>query len=101
MDYINIDVLLPKGLQASIENSAIQIVGHLGDDECGFTVNSCQVPSPIIRTASFLLDIDIYRCANLPQENEEIWALLDRIRDQKNRIFEDCITDKSRELFNQ
>jgi uncharacterized protein (TIGR04255 family) len=46
-----------------------------------------------------LLDIDISQDGNLPHNDDGLWALIDEVRLLKNRIFEACITDLSRELF--
>ncbi len=33
------------------------------------------------------------------QSDDEVWALLEALRNRKNEFFEGCITDKTRELF--
>ena len=48
---------------------------------------------------SMLLDIDIFRMENIPQDEEALWALLEKFRQRKNQVFEACITDRTRELF--
>jgi uncharacterized protein (TIGR04255 family) len=48
---------------------------------------------------SVVLDIDIFRTADLPSEDEGIWAFFEELRYRKNRVFEACITDEARELF--
>ncbi len=54
-------------------------------------------PSDAIVT--MLLDIDIFRTAELPSEDVEIWALMDKLAEEKNQVFEASITEKTRELF--
>jgi len=72
-----------------------------GQDECNLVINSNTIASPLIDHASFILDIDIIRESSPPPQNDkEMWSLIDRIRIYKNEIFESCITDKARELFN-
>jgi uncharacterized protein (TIGR04255 family) len=48
---------------------------------------------------SIVLDIDLFRIDDVPQDDTEIWAYLEILRSQKNAIFEACITDPTRELF--
>ncbi len=62
-------------------------------------LNAGSTPSPMVRTTSFLLDIDISQEGNLPHSDDALWALIDEVRSLKNRVFEACITDSSRELF--
>ena len=48
---------------------------------------------------SIVLDIDTFREYATPASDEEAWASLDKLRDLKNDVFEACIEDKARELF--
>jgi len=49
--------------------------------------------------ASIVLDIDIARTENLPENDEGLWSLFDDLRVAKNHVFEASITDKTRELI--
>jgi uncharacterized protein (TIGR04255 family) len=77
------------------------INGQMGIANSPFRLilNAGSTPSPLVRNVSFLLDIDISREGNLPHNDDGLWALIDEIRDLKNRVFEASITDLSRELF--
>jgi uncharacterized protein (TIGR04255 family) len=57
------------------------------------------VRSPLERHFSVLLDIDVVREVDVPQKDNEIWKELDLMRTHKNRIFEECVTDSARKLF--
>jgi uncharacterized protein (TIGR04255 family) len=35
----------------------------------------------------------------LPTEQDAIWAFVEDLRNKKNSVFEACLTDKARELF--
>jgi uncharacterized protein (TIGR04255 family) len=47
-----------------------------------------------------VLDIDVFRDNDLSHDTDGIWALFDKLRTEKNRIFESCITEKMRDIFN-
>jgi uncharacterized protein (TIGR04255 family) len=79
---------------------AMQMAGPLEEDDCRFVINSSLVPPPLVDHASVILDIDVSRAGDPPQKDDEIWALIDRIRVHKNQVFEESVTDKARELFN-
>ncbi|MBX3439830.1 MAG: TIGR04255 family protein, partial [Planctomycetaceae bacterium] len=49
--------------------------------------------------ASVILDIDLIRETTPPQDDERIWTFVEVLRQRKNEVFEACITDKARELF--
>jgi uncharacterized protein (TIGR04255 family) len=51
-------------------------------------------------TLGVILDIDLFReNLSLPARSGEIWDMLEKFRERKNRFFETSITDAARELF--
>jgi uncharacterized protein (TIGR04255 family) len=100
-NYLRVLPQLPDKLGDPMSTYAMQVVLPLGSDDCGLVLNSGTVPSPLVGFASFILDLDVFREASLPRRDDELWALLDKIRDHKNRLFESCITDAARVIFNQ
>ena len=55
--------------------------------------------SQVPNHASVLLDIDVMRTAEIPLNDAQLWPVIDQARAIKNDIFERCITDASRRLF--
>lgn len=49
--------------------------------------------------ASVVLDIDVFRADDPPSRESDIWEFLEKLRICKNEVFEACVTDKARELF--
>jgi uncharacterized protein (TIGR04255 family) len=82
-----------------VSGFAMQIIRPLGVDDCVLVLNSATVPSPLIGFASLALDLDVMRETSIPRRDEDVWELVNRIRDYKNRAFESCITDRARALF--
>jgi len=82
-----------------ITNFALNAVGPLGQDDFTLILNASNAPSPLLDTMSFIIDLDISREKDLPQNEDALWSLIDGVRAHKNRVFEACITDKTRELF--
>lgn len=78
---------------------AMQLILPSGPEGCSLMINGASVPSPLVNHASFLLDLDISKEGDAPQNDDQVWALIDRTRDHKNRAFESCITDRARALF--
>jgi uncharacterized protein (TIGR04255 family) len=100
-DYLNVWPGSPDDLGEFPTGYTMQILRPLGIDDCGLVLNSGIVPSPLIGFASFLLDLDVYREKDLPRRDDKLWALIEQIRHHKNRIFESCVTDQARALFDQ
>ena len=78
---------------------AVQTELFMNDLQCKLTINSAAVPSPILNHASFVIDQDIAREVEVPQNNSEILSLIEKIRIRKNEVFEECVTDQARGLF--
>jgi uncharacterized protein (TIGR04255 family) len=99
-DYLVFRPVFPEfeGWQG-IETFAINGSTGIANSPFKVILNAGSTPSPLVRTVSFLLDIDISQEGNLPHNDDSLWALIDEIRSLKNRIFEASITDLSRELF--
>jgi uncharacterized protein (TIGR04255 family) len=96
--FLNVYPKLPDLLNP-LDAYGLQAVIQLPSINCVLKLNSARVPSPILDYASFVLDLDISNSVNPPQNDDDILELLNKIRLQKNSIFEACISNPSRELF--
>jgi uncharacterized protein (TIGR04255 family) len=56
-------------------------------------------PPPLLGYISLLLDIDVWRSEEIPTAAKDQEALLTEARELKNELFEQFVTDNSRELF--
>lgn len=48
---------------------------------------------------SLIFDIDVFRIVDLNPQDQKLWEILNSLRDYKNRIFINSITDKTKKLF--
>jgi uncharacterized protein (TIGR04255 family) len=95
--FLNVYPRIPEVLGPMMQYS-VQTQSYISDIECVLTLNSSVVPSPLIGHRSFVIDLDIGKDSP-PQNDADIYDLINRIRVAKNRVFEACITDRARELF--
>jgi uncharacterized protein (TIGR04255 family) len=98
-DYLKLYPQTPD--DAPVTTYAMQVTRPIGADDCNVTINSASVVSPLIGFNSFLLDLDVSREINLPRRDDALWELLERFRHHKNSIFESCITERTRVIFDQ
>jgi uncharacterized protein (TIGR04255 family) len=98
-DYLNVFPKSPADLGAPLSAYAMQVTRPLNADDCVLTLTTATVAPPLIGFVSLVLDLDVFREANLPQRDDDMWDILTRMRGHKNRIFESCITDRARALF--
>jgi uncharacterized protein (TIGR04255 family) len=98
--YLNVYAQLPSPI-SSVSAYGVQMATFIDDIKCTLNLNSGTVRAPILSHGSFLLDIDIGRTIDVPQSDADILALLNQIRVKKNEVFESCITNRARKLFNK
>jgi uncharacterized protein (TIGR04255 family) len=98
-DYLQLYPKLPEG--PPMTGYAMQVTRSIGADNCNLILNSASVVAPMIGFISFAVDLDIYRETDLPRRDEELFQLLNQIRVHKNGVFESCITERSRVIFQE
>lgn len=86
---------LPQGLSGYF----MQLTIPLEDIKSLALINETIIEPASQNAVSVVLDIDIFRTADLPTDEEGIWAFFEELRARKNQVFEACITDRARELF--
>ena len=62
-------------------------------------INQTIIPPPSDNVVSVVLDIDLYSDRDVPDSEESIWEFFEKLHVRKNQVFEACITDKTRRLF--
>ncbi|MBD2298205.1 TIGR04255 family protein [Nostoc sp. FACHB-87] len=63
-------------------------------------LNQALVPPPTPNFISILLDLDLFLERDIPQNEIELWEIVEQMHEQKNKAFEACITEHTRELIN-
>jgi uncharacterized protein (TIGR04255 family) len=56
------------------------------------------VPPLTPATGSVILDLDVFKETEMVSD-EDVWGLLETLRNRKNEFFEGCITERTRALF--
>lgn len=114
--YINrLDLPQPVGDFSTYLRTAPQLSTDLPQGMSGYFMQ-LQLPMPEIQgtciinqtiieppvkpdTLPVVLDIDVFRTADLPANETQLWDQLEQLRHAKNHVFESCITDEARKLF--
>ncbi len=102
-NYVRFHPQAPEGL---IENVPIteyysHVVYPMPEDGFAVRLVAASALSPLVYHKSLIFDIDVFRDHDLPRKVDEVWQQLSVMRDRKNMIFEMCVTDKARELFDR
>lgn len=87
---------------ASLSSYLVQFTTTTRDPNWSTTITSTPVkPAPLLDHVSILLDIDVFRAHEIPTTSNHIWDVVEAARALKNEIFELCVTDRARELFDK
>ena len=77
----------------------MQLQLPLPDTRTACVINQTIIESSKPNTVAVVLDIDVFRTSELPQDEAQLWEQMEQLRHEKNRVFEACITDEARRLF--
>jgi uncharacterized protein (TIGR04255 family) len=101
-EYLTCPPQVPEDLPQEVSGFLTRVIVPDVKNRCVSVVTQALEQSFIDETGTVtvLLDIDVFRQCSIPSSGEaEVWAGLDELRDQKNRVFFAHITEKSVEMF--
>lgn len=99
-DYVTVYPAVPDLLNPCSYHS-VNVSLALEDIQCALNVKTALIESPLPDHISIVVDLDIVKKYETTIGNEELYSFISQARTKKNQVFEACITDKARELFNQ
>lgn len=98
-DYLRTVPEVSPDLPQELSGYFMQLSIPMEDIKSLTVINETIIESASQNVISVVLDIDIFRNVDLPADEESIWAFFEELRYRKNDVFEACVTDKARELF--
>jgi uncharacterized protein (TIGR04255 family) len=100
-NYLTIQPQYPEDSFPPLRGFTMQTVFGLEKNAALATLTVASVPSPLPLHMGIILDIDIGRGQNLPKSKNGMRDVLNIMHDEKNSVFESCVTEATRELFDQ
>ncbi len=91
---------VPKNLPNELSGFLVRTL--IPDPDTGAEIAIAQAlesPNMQTRTVTVLIDIDAFKTIEMEPDSGDVWKLLDKLRDLKNRAFFGSITPKTVELF--
>lgn len=102
-EFLTCPPTVPAALPQSISEFVTRVVIPDPDNQTASIVTQALQAAPSFvegnPVAPVILDIDVFRVGVLPAAGSEIWALLDILRRQKNKMFFEHLTEKAVEMY--
>ena len=93
-EYINLLPIIPKGISPTVNNFFLQInIPNSDGTLTGIITESIASAEP--RELHLILDINAYKVSNFVCNSDEMWNTLENLRNFKNEMFFNCLTDKT------
>jgi uncharacterized protein (TIGR04255 family) len=99
-DYLNAPPNIPEELPQAVINFLNRVTIY--DSTHDIAANITQSLENITQPNNFIiviLDIDVFKQGDFPTDNQEIWKLFEKLREMKNLIFFNSITENAVRLF--
>lgn len=98
-EYLNLYPKLPKGIPPDITGMFLQLRMPQEDLDSMAIIN-CTLADPTEPDSiSMILDFDVFQLSERKPSDPEIWDLLDKLDERKNLLFNECLTQKSKEMY--
>lgn len=98
-DYVTLDFGGPKKDIGVIEEFQMRVVKPTENPSVRYALAVATTASPLPHHSAILLDIDVFSSDPISVDGPALHSLLVEMRNEKNDIFEGCITDRTRNLF--
>jgi uncharacterized protein (TIGR04255 family) len=98
-EYLRTIPIISSELPQQMTGFLMQVQIPQTDIDCVLELTEALVPPEQSGAVSVLLDIDIYRETAGPIHEDEIWGLLENLRERKNVVFAACITERTQEMI--
>jgi len=102
-EFLTCPPTVPAALPQAISEFVTRVVIPDPDNQTVSIVTQALQAAPSFvegkPVAPVILDIDVFRVGVLPAAGGEIWALLDILRGQKNKMFFEHLTEKAVEMY--
>lgn len=99
-DYLKTAPDIASGLsQKNLSSFFMQLQIPQEDLNCMLVINEALTLPPSPGAISVIFDIDLFRQQVWQSDDEEIWHFLTQLRERKNQVFRESITEKTEELI--
>ena len=98
-DYLTAPPPVPKSVPQAVGSFLTRVVVHDIERQLDANIAQAMERSTKPDFVTIILDIDAYKLGEFDVQTDQIWTILDQLRDLKNTIFFGSITENTARLF--
>lgn len=98
-EYFDLYVHVPERLPQDLVFCLAMVSFKLKDPDSVVNIALYSAPPVKENCTSVIIDANTYLPIGRPLDEDQMWALFEKMRYQKNFVFESCITNKVREMI--
>jgi uncharacterized protein (TIGR04255 family) len=98
-DFVRILPSIPKEIASDVGIYYMNVQPTFQDTNVKLIINTGPVTEVLLDHTSIQLDIDAFMDSDMPTRVDGLWEKFAQMREVKNSVFESCITDATRKLF--
>lgn len=97
--YLRTVPMIAPGMNQTVSSLFMQVQIPYPQIKAILNLTEAVVPQTSPQTVPVVLDLDLWRTEDVPQTANGLWSCFEELHACENRIFEECITDAARRLF--
>ena len=98
-EYVTVSFDGPRHDRGVIEEFQMRVVKPTEKEGIHYALVLATTASPLPGHSGILLDLDVFTRRPVPASGKKLMRTLGEMRNEKNEIFEECLTDEARALF--
>jgi uncharacterized protein (TIGR04255 family) len=98
-DFLTAPPSVPAALPQGVISFLSRVVTHDPSTSANAVITQAMEALVTPEVAPIVLDIDVYREVALAAESNDIWAIFEQLRQLKNKVFFESVTENTLELF--
>ncbi len=98
-DYLNTMPKISDELPQVLSGYLMQLAMPFQDIHATALITQTTLPQTVPDKLSILLDLDVSIVEDFLNDNDIIWSRFEQLRNKKNLVFQACLTEKTKRMF--
>jgi uncharacterized protein (TIGR04255 family) len=98
-EYLTASPTVPEKLPQGVSGFFTRVIIHDPSIDAAAIITQALEPTSNPEVVAIILDIDVFKQSQFGLDEKEAWVIIDQLREFKNKIFFESITEKIVELY--